>query len=132
MRQSTRSASPRESRSPIRDVPHLVLGHDAAEAQVEPEPAQQGEACGEPVDLQVAIESGLASATGCATVGVEPLLEVGDLRGQAGRDPGEVLHVVVDECGICLGGVGVEGERVLLGIGHVAPFRNGKAHDLAS
>ena len=51
---------------------------DAAEAQVEAEPAQQAQPGGQPVDLQVAVQRLLAGAAGGLPLGVEPLGQLGD------------------------------------------------------
>jgi hypothetical protein len=89
------------------DVQRLprVLGDDAAEAQVQAEPAEQAQPRGQPVHLLVALEGGLPLAARLLACGVEALGQVGDGVLETLRHRREVLLVVGDQ-----GGVGLVGQ----------------------
>ena len=103
-----------EAEAPDVDRIGAVVGYDAAQAEVEAEPAQGAQARGQPMDLQVAVHRLLADATGCLALGSEPIGQVRDRLLEALRDGSEVLLVAVDQRRFGLGGEAlgqVEGAR---------------------
>lgn len=93
------------------DGGRAVGGSDAAEADVEAEPGQDREAGGEPVDLEVAVECGMARPCRLQAQVGEASLGRPDLAVEEPRDAGEVFLVGSDLVGGRLGGLGLgEGE----------------------
>ena len=89
----------------------VVLLHDAPEAEVQAEPTQRPQACGQPVDLEVAVHRLASSAAGFLACGVDPVGQVSLRLGEAPRDGREVLIVLGDQRRLRLVGVTGKVER---------------------
>ena len=78
--------------------------HDAAEAQVETVASQGVQACGEAMDLEVAVQRLLAVAAGLSARGIPLARQLGDRLREALRDRREVPLIASDQGGVGLGG----------------------------
>ena len=85
----------------------VVRADDPSEAQVQAEAAQDAQAGGQPVDLQVPVHRRLADAAGRPALGVEAVGQLGDRLLEALRDGREVLLVAGDQRRVGLGGEAV-------------------------
>ena len=75
----------------------ILRGDDAPEAQVQPEPPEGTQACGQPVDLQVPVQRRLAAVRGCPACLIQAFRKVGDRLLEALGDGGEVPLVARDQ-----------------------------------
>ena len=110
------------------DVHRLrVVGADhVAEAQVQPEAAQEAQPSGQPVDLQVPVHRLLADAAGRPALDVEAIGQLGDRPLEGRRDGREVLLVSGDQRRVGLAAEAVrQRERTGRQLVHaVAPIRH--------